>query len=156
MAKQSKGGVITEKTIFEEDENVKKSAKELLDMIRITRQGQERQGKNPVAYLEEVLEYWIKQYYTIVYPLISYGTLKFVYKDGKSIIEFTEKEVIRIAKQKYTKKHFQEIERLIKKGYKNEKAYQEIADKYKFLSWEGLGKQYQKRHLDKKITPKKK
>ncbi|HTY10505.1 MAG TPA: hypothetical protein VMF88_05490 [Bacteroidota bacterium] len=152
MAKQSKGGVTTRKPVFEEDENVRNATKNIMNQVRTSRLLED----NYSDYLEKVLSYWVTEYYSIIFPLISYGTLKFVYKDGKSMIEFTEKEIVRIAKQKYTKKHFQEVDRLIKKGYKTEKAYQEVADKYTFSSWEGFGKQYQKRYLDKKITPKKK
>ncbi len=156
MAKQSKGEVTSKKPVFEEDESVKKATKEIIEQVKANRIPTEKLGADYAGYLEKVLHFWITQYYTIVFPLISNGTLKFVYKDGHSAIEYMEKETIRIAKHKYNQKHFKEIERLIKKGYKTEKAYQDTADKYGFESWEGLGKMYQKRYLDKKITPKKK
>ena len=50
----------------------------------------------------------------------------------------------------YTIDHFNKVDELIQKGYKYEKAYQEVADMYNFKSWEGFAKQYKKRHLDKK------
>jgi hypothetical protein len=54
-----------------------------------------------------------------------------------------------IAKEKYTKDHFNEVDELIHTGYRYEKAYQEVSDKYGF-SWESFAKQYRIRHLDKK------
>lgn len=59
---------------------------------------------------------------------------------------------IKIAPRKYFPKHFKEIDKLIKKGYKINKAVMEVAEKYNF-KYEGFYKQYNK-YLNGKIKLK--
>jgi hypothetical protein len=57
----------------------------------------------------------------------------------------SEKVKIIIVREKYTLKHFREVDRLIQRGYKKESAYQEVAEKHNFV-WENFARQYRDRH----------